>query len=66
MTPIKAIRAFCLSCCGDNANEVKRCSSPNCPLFSFRLGHNPNIQARELTDQQRKAMADRLKEARAK
>ena len=31
-TPVKAIRAFCLSCAG-TSNEVKLCVSKNCPLF---------------------------------
>lgn len=39
-TPVKAIRAFCLSCVG-TSNEVKLCVSKNCPLFPYRLGHRP-------------------------
>ena len=66
MTPIKAIRAFCLDCCGGSPSEVKQCVSQNCPLFAFRLGHNPNIQPREMTDEQREAAAARLANARAR
>jgi hypothetical protein len=39
--PIKVIRAFCLSCMGDNSAEVRRCTSPGCALFPYRMGRNP-------------------------
>jgi hypothetical protein len=39
--PIKVIRAFCLSCMGGNAAEVRRCTSPGCKLYPYRLGTNP-------------------------
>jgi len=39
--PIKVIRAFCLSCMGGNAAEVRRCTSPGCKLFPYRFGSNP-------------------------
>lgn len=38
MTPIKAIRLFCLECCGGSSNEVKLCPSTTCSLYPFRLG----------------------------
>jgi hypothetical protein len=63
MTPMKAIRAKCLDCNG-NAYEVKLCPCTDCPLWPFRLGKNPNIKPRNLTDEQRKAAAERLKNAR--
>ena len=63
MTPMKAIRANCLDCNG-TANEVKLCPCKDCPLWPFRLGKNPNIKPRNLTDEQRKAAAERLKNAR--
>jgi hypothetical protein len=40
-SPIKAIRAFCVECMGDNVREVKYCTSPECWLFPFRFGRNP-------------------------
>lgn len=41
-TPLKAIRAKCLDCvCGQLA-EVRLCPSENCPLWPYRMGHNPN------------------------
>ena len=41
MTPLKAIRAYCVECSGGNRAEVRLCQLPNCPLFRFRLGKNP-------------------------
>lgn len=42
MTPIKAIRIYCLDCCCDSWREVRLCPSVNCSLYPFRLGRNPN------------------------
>lgn len=39
-TPMKAIRAKCLDCCG-SAAEVRRCSVPDCALYPYRMGHRP-------------------------
>ena len=33
-----AIRLFCLECMGDSAHDVRRCPSPDCSLYPFRLG----------------------------
>ena len=62
MTPIKAIRAKCLDCCCGQANEVRLCEITSCPLYEFRMGHNPNIK-RQYTEEQRAAVASRLKNA---
>lgn len=40
-TPIKAIRAKCLDCCGGQYTEVERCTVPDCPLFPYRFGKRP-------------------------
>lgn len=42
MTPIKSIRKCCLECSGGSAKEVRECKITDCPLYSFRLGKNPN------------------------
>ena len=60
MTPIKAIRAKCLECMCGSRYEVKMCVCSGCPLWEFRLGHNPHIKRRELTEEQRAAIAARL------
>ena len=62
--PVKAIREKCLDCCGNSSTEVKYCSGVNCPLYPFRFGKNPFRQKREMTEEQRRAAADRLREAR--
>ena len=64
MTPIKAIKAKCLDCCCGQREEVKLCPVEDCPLWAFRLGKNPNRKRREMTDEQRKAAAERLAKAR--
>lgn len=62
--PVKAIRAYCLSCVGGSSNEVDKCPIPECALYPFRYGKNPFRTKRELTDEQKVAMAERLKKAR--
>ncbi len=44
LTPVKAIRAKCLDCCGGSAHEVEQCSVERCSLFPYRFGKNPNIK----------------------
>ena len=63
VSPIKAIREFCLGCVGYQAKEVKLCPSTKCPLYPFRFGKNPSLK-RELTEEQRQAGAARLAAAR--
>jgi hypothetical protein len=41
LTPIKAIRKFCIDCSGGSIKEVRECIIKDCPLFDFRLGKNP-------------------------
>lgn len=40
-TPIKAIRAKCLNCCCGIQSEVRLCPCHDCPLYPYRMGHNP-------------------------
>lgn len=62
--PVKAIRAKCLECSNGSSNEVRLCPIEHCPLFPFRFGKNPYRAKRELTEEQREAMAARLSAAR--
>jgi len=41
LTPIQAIRRNCLECCGGDYREVEFCTSPQCSLYPYRLGHRP-------------------------
>lgn len=62
--PVKAIRAKCLDCCGGLVSEVKLCPIRDCALYPFRQGRNPYRQKRELSDEQKEVMAERLRKAR--
>ena len=59
LTPIKAIRAKCLECSCDSKHEVKMCPITDCALYPYRMGHNPYIQRRELTDAERAKARER-------
>ena len=64
-TPVlKAVRAYCIDCSGGNMAEVRKCTVTRCELYPFRMGKNPWRAKRELTDEQRKQMGERLKAAR--
>ena len=40
-TPLKSIRAKCLDCMCGQMQEVRLCPSEDCPLYPYRMGHNP-------------------------
>ena len=42
LTPMKAIRAKCVDCCCGQIQEVRLCPASSCPLYPYRMGHNPN------------------------
>lgn len=62
--PVKAIRAYCLSCVCGSSTEVDRCPIEECALYPFRFGRNPFRTKRELTEEQKTAMVERLRKAR--
>lgn len=64
-SPLKAIRAFCLDCCGGSANEVKGCTSSMCKLKAFRFGRNPYTKRPNLTEEQIAERMANLQRARA-
>ena len=61
--PVKAIREKCLDCCCGQANEVKLCRRERCALHPFRFGKNPYRAKREMTEEQKKALAERLRKS---
>lgn len=63
-SPLKAIREKCLDCCCGQPSEVKSCPAEDCPLWHFRMGKNPFRQKRELTEEQKANLAERMKKAR--
>jgi hypothetical protein len=60
LTPARAIRYKCLECSNFSSNDVKDCHIKDCALYPYRLGKNPSVKNR-LTDEQKKAAADRAK-----
>lgn len=41
LSPIKAIRCFCLDCMGYQSAEIEECGGKgNCVLYPFRMGKN--------------------------
>ena len=64
-TPVlDAIKAKCVDCSGGSRHEAMLCVAIKCPLWPFRAGTNPFRAKRELSDEQRRAAADRLSAAR--
>jgi hypothetical protein len=63
--PLKAIRARCLDCCCGSGPEVRKCTAVACPSWPFRMGVNPFREKRVLSDEQKRAMTDRLARGRA-
>ena len=41
LTPLKAIRKKCLECMNSSYKEIRECPSVDCPLWEFKMGHNP-------------------------
>lgn len=41
LTPIRAIRKYCLGCSGESWLEVKLCVIEDCPLYPYRFGKRP-------------------------
>jgi hypothetical protein len=41
LSPVKAIREYCLRCCNGDRKYVNECPSENCPLWIYRKGKNP-------------------------
>ena len=62
VTPLKAIRSYCLQCSGDSPSEVKSCPIADCPLFAYRLGKTG--RTRILTVEQKQTLGKRLVKAR--
>ena len=56
LTPIRAIRAYCLECSNYSAYEVTNCTIPTCPLYPFRYGKTGN--KREVSEEQIERLAD--------
>lgn len=56
---LKVIREKCLDCCCGDSTEVRKCPAVDCALWAYRMGSNP-LRKRDLSDEQRAALAERL------
>ena len=65
MTPLEAIKQHCIECCCGIRSEVLNCTVQNCALYPFRQGKNPfSKRGKNMTEEQKKKVADRMKKAR--
>lgn len=62
MTPLQAIKAKCLDCCGGSREEVKHCAIKSCPLYVFR--HKTGQGKRVLSEEHKKRLIENLAKAR--
>jgi len=58
-SPLRTIRAHCIDC-SVTAHEVELCPVTKCKLWPYRLGHDPRREKRELSDEQREVIRNRL------
>jgi hypothetical protein len=54
---VKLIRKYCLWCMGGSPKLVRDCACHTCPLFLYRMGRNPKVKGRKLSDKRLKALA---------
>jgi hypothetical protein len=59
-----AIREKCLDCCAGAPSEVRRCGALDCALWPFRMGSDPYREASSMSEEQRAAAGERLRQAR--
>lgn len=65
----KIIREMCNSCVGADPSgsrniEVTLCQATGCPLWAYRMGKSPFSTRGAMTDEQKKAVAERFANAR--
>ena len=63
---LKVIRKHCLDCCCGSKSAVAACSCESCNLWLYRFGKNPFAKPRQYTEEQKAAMRENLRIARAK
>lgn len=47
LTPIRAIRKYCMECSNFSPNEIRLCPIKNCALYPYRLGKRPKEGTQE-------------------
>lgn len=65
LSPSQAIHAKCYECMGYYIDGKQDCGIKDCPLYPF-FRYNPHriVRKKNLTDEQRREMGERLKKAR--
>ena len=58
---LKLVKAKCLDCCCDQPKEVALCPIERCPLYTVRLGKDPN--KRKLSDAELEIRKNNLSKA---
>ena len=58
---LRAIKLKCLDCSTYNILEIKECPVKNCPLYPFRQGNNPFRKKKELSEEDRNKLSERMK-----
>ena len=61
-TPLKAIKARCIDCCGDD--HPRKCICTNCALYPFRLGKNTLLRPRVMSNKQKQRLIKNLQKDR--
>ena len=56
-----AIKAKCLDCCCGQTSDIRECTIVNCPLHHFRLGKDPFSNKREISEEHKAQLAERMK-----
>lgn len=64
ITQLQAIKRHCLDCMFGDKKEVAACEEMDCNLHPFRMGKNPFHPKRDLTDEEKKEMVERLRRGR--
>ena len=41
ISPLRAIKKYCIECGDGTLAEVRRCPVEKCPLYPYRMGHKP-------------------------
>ena len=46
--PVRAVRRYCMCCCGGIRAEIRTCEARNCALWPFRHGITPEKRKRDM------------------
>ena len=67
-SPLKAIKLFCIDCCGGSFQEVKKCPCKKCPLYNFRVGKKmvaSERKKREMSEERKEMLRRNVAKAQA-